>query len=132
MQNSLIPKYDLRWKLQYRDGTKEKIGYWTRPGIAISEMASFQKTDGLARAFVEVKDKETGIIRTPIHCAGHDFCLFKWVQLAKLGIGKVSGDVVGLTLVTREVEATFYIDGRLKTDLRKKEDKEFHYEGYGQ
>jgi len=130
----VLPKYDVRWRLDYRDGTKTKLGFWTREADNLKDMATFKRTDGLAKAFIEVKDKETGVIATPVHCAGHDFCLFKWRKVARIGLGtkgKVSGEIVALVLVTRTMEATFYVDGTLRTDIRTDEEKKFHYEGYG-
>lgn len=125
------PVFDIRWRLDYFNDVATKRGFWTREAERIEDMAAFKQTNGLARALIELKDKRTGVTTTPVHCAGPDFCLFKWGRIAKMGKGKISGQLVSLTLVTREFDATVYIDGKIKITARTSEDKGFHYEGFG-
>ena len=125
--------YDLRWKFVYHDGTADCFGFWTREANKLEEMAAFKKQTNIERAFVELKDKRTGITTTPVHCVGADFCLFKWVKIARLGFtgGKSFSELVGLTLVSRDYEATVFVDGKIAIKKRSEEDKTFHYEGFG-
>lgn len=137
---TLIPKFDIRWRFEYHDGTAAKYGFWTKDSDQrnVKEMASFQKREGLSRVLIERKCKETKRIDTPVHCIGQDYCLFKWVRVARFGFGsiqgtkKLSSQLVGLTLVTREFEATVLVDGSpVQIEPRSENDKNFHYEGYG-
>jgi hypothetical protein len=125
------PVFDLRFRLDYFDGKKPVVGFWTRESDKIEEMACFKSTNGLSRAFVEMKDKNTGKVSTSVHCAGEDFCLFKWGRVAKIGKGKASGQLVSLALVTREFETVCFVDGNIKIKKRTENEKVFHYEGFG-
>lgn len=137
---TIIPKFDIRWRFEYSNGKAAKYGFWTRDSDQkdIKEMASFQPREGLSRVIIERKCKETKKIDTPVHCIGQDYCLFKWVRVARFGFGSIQGvqklnsQLVGLTLVTRDFEATVLIDGSpVQIEARTKADKNFHYEAYG-
>ena len=132
------PYFDLRWRFEYNDGTKPKYGIWTYASDNPKEMASFQKRENLARAIIETKCRRTGEIKTPVHCSGQDFALFKWVAGVRKGFNiqsnetnTLSPDIIGLMLVTRDIQATVYIDGREpKIEPRSEQDKNFNYKGY--
>ncbi len=134
------PIFDIRWRLDYNDGTNPKWGPWTRPVNDIKEMVAFKRTDNLARAFIEVRDKRSFKTSTPVHCAGHDFVMFKWEYLARMGAALNSNiiehkpiiQVCGLKLITREFETIVRVDGSpIQIKQRTEKDKAFHYEGFG-
>jgi hypothetical protein len=130
----VMPLYDIRWVFEYRDGTEKKIGFWTRDSQDIKTMAAFKRKEGLAKAYIERKDKRNGIIQIPVYCNGQDFCLFKWVRIVKLSNLKNQaspGQLVGLTLVSRDLEATVYVDGKIEINQRKEDEKKIHYECFG-
>jgi len=135
------PEYDIRWRFEYFDGTAPKWGQWTRPEHDIKNMVAFKRTENLARAFIERKNKRTFEIDRPIHCAGPDYVMFKWDCVGKMGISlkqnlsdahELPTQVVGLILVTRELECLCRVDGSPPIiRVRSKKDKMFHYEGFG-
>jgi hypothetical protein len=137
----LKPIYDVRWRLEYNDGSRPRWGQWTRSDTEPKNMASFQKTNHLARAFIEVRDKRNFKTSIPVHCAGIDFVMFKWQRAAKIATNinqqsvinqKPNSQIVGLTLVSRELEATVRVDNITPMiKKRTKEDMNFHYEGFG-
>lgn len=139
MTQILKPIFDLRWRLEYNDGTPAKYGPWTRDAYRQEEMATFQKRENLARALVEMKDKRNGYSQTAVHCSGQDFVNFKWVRGGSYPYGKSGGrpvilysQIIGMVLVTRELEATVYVDGREpEIKFRSDEDKNYHYAGFG-
>lgn len=124
--------YLLRWGFEYQN-RPSKMGLWSRSTRNPSDMASFQPTDGLVTAFIEIKDQVSRQIRRVAEVPGPDYCLFKWVAelqgaLTPAGVHKL----VGLTLVSRTHEATVFAkDGSLFLKTRTEEDKNFHYEAYG-
>jgi|GEM_PF-2249357 len=130
--------FELRWRFEYNDGTPPKIGMWSYASQKLEEMASFQKRTNIARAFVESKDKRSGEIRKIVNCTGQEYCLFKWVCGVKVGFNPnavgtriISGDVIGLMLVSRKVQATIWVNGSPpKIEVRTEEDKNFNYKGY--
>ena len=96
-------------------------------------MAAFQKTSKLARAFIEVKDRTTKQINRPFHVNGADFVRFKWLAEAKAdalasGEARLNCVNVGLTLVTRDLEATFFMDGRTPK-IKRLENQSYNYAG---
>lgn len=134
------PLLDLRWRLEYNDGTAPKWGQWTRPSNDIKEMVAFKRKDNLARAFIEVRDKRTFKTSVPVHCSGQDFVMFKWEYIARMGAAlntkiiehKPLLQVCGLKLITRELEALVRVDGRPPIIVtRSEKEKAFHYEGFG-
>jgi len=137
MKSSHIkPIFDVRWRLEYHDGTAPKWGQWTRPEKDPAKMCSFQPRKGLARAFVEVRDKRTFQTFTPVHCKADDFVMFKWEYLASIAMclnkpiqeQKVNPQVAGLKLVTRDLEALILVDGREPVIKKRIEsDKEYNY-----
>jgi hypothetical protein len=112
------PALDIRWRLEYSDGRAPRWGQWTRPERDPKNMASFMSRQGLARAFIEVRDKRTFKTSTPVHCAGHDFVMFKWEYMASIAMTmnnfkeySPTPQVAGLKLVTSKIEATVMVDG---------------------
>jgi hypothetical protein len=135
-----MPLFDIRWRLDYGNGLASKFGSWTRPDTSLDSMVAFKRTEGLSRAFIEVKDKTTGKVFRPVHCAGSDFVMFKWQCIAPMAMSinspikeqKIVGQVIGLILVTREYEASVFVDGQKPIIKKRTEtDKKFHYAGFG-
>ena len=128
------PIFDLRWVFEYYDGTAKKYSQWTRDTQDMRQMAAFQRREGLSKALIEMKDKRNGRTTIPVHCNGQDFCLFKWVRVVKLANLKKqasAGQLVGLTLVSRDLESTIYVDGRVEVNKRKADELKINYECYG-
>ena len=134
------PIFDVRWRLEYNDGTAPKWGPWTRPETDFRQMVAFKRTDNLARAFIETRDKRDRKYATPVHCAGWDFVMFKWEYIAHIGAAinapiktqKCPYQVIGLILITRDFETIVRVDGSPPViRIRTEADKKFHYEGFG-
>lgn len=140
-QYHIKPLFDLRWRLEYNDGTAVKYGQWTRPDDNLKNMVSFQKTENLSRAVVEARNKTTGEVMTPVHCAGYDFVMFKWEFICSIGTGlnlQPNKDytppvqVTGLMIITREFEAIVRVDGSSPIiRARSEEEKKINYKCYG-
>jgi len=127
---------ELRWRFEYSDGTRPRYGQWTKAATNQNEMAAFQKKTNLARAMIETKDRITKKVSVAVHCKGEDFVRFKWAAIAIApAFGPVRGEMVldcqnvGLTIVTRELQATVYIDGSPPRIKRLPENQNFNYAG---
>ena len=118
-----LGSYEVCWFFQYADG-REKKGIFNNPGKG-NDTAFSQSKEGLVKAGVIARcgnRKETRVLM----CEGQDFCNFLW----DAGKYVVSGQTVlaGLSLVTRDTKATFFLDGSAMVEARNNnEDKFFHY-----
>lgn len=130
-------RYLLRWRFDFGNGRPEKYGQWSRPATRNEDMAAFVNKDGIVRAAIEGKDIETREVRVLAECDGWDFVNFQWMAEARMGFGAAAPGplaahrLVGLKLVTREVELQVNEAGDVHVAARSEEDKKFHYEGFG-
>ena len=122
-------RYRLRWRFDFHN-KPTKIGQWCRPADRQSDMACFQNGEGLVRASIEAQDVHTQEINTIAECDGHDFCNFQWVSAA-WGFMASRVKIVGISLITRDVRCTVYVDGKTVVEDRTEDDKNFHFETYG-
>lgn len=130
----------VRWRFDYTDHKPTKLGQWCRAGENPVDMAAFQSKENLATASIEVKENLTGKIKILAECNGADFVNFSWVAGACVGavatkiVGErqLRGQIIGLTLVTRDVKCTVMIDGTPpKIEPRTEAEKAFNYAGFG-
>lgn len=130
----------VRWRFDYTDHKPTKVGQWCRAGEQPVDMAAYQSKENLATASIEFKANLTGLTKVVAECAGHDFVNFSWVAGACVGaaITKIIGDkqlrgqIIGLTLVTRDMKCTVMIDGQPpKIEARTEAEKAFNYAGFG-
>ncbi len=131
------PRFELRWRFDFAQ-KKTKAGMWSKPAISQADMAAFVNKEGLVRACIEAKNFYTQEQFVIAECDGQDFVNFKWCaerHQVVSGTGLYSfanwHNLVGLMLVTRDVEVTIYFDGSSQVVNRTEEDKKFHYESFG-
>lgn len=130
----------VRWRFDYHDGKPTKVGMWCRPAELQSDMAAFQDKTNLRRAAIEVKEALTAKVYPLVECDGPEFVNFEWaagsplaVSLNKpIGEQKLYHQIIGLTMVTRELRVTVHIDGsEPKVELRSEAEKSIHLAGFG-
>ena len=148
LTDKIKPRYYLRWRFEYKDGSRPKYGQWSTHDP--NNLASFQKTDNIARALIEWRDMRTFKTGVVAHCKGEDFCLFKWEGM---GVGpgfykppnqegkgadlkmdmNLSTWIVGLTLVSRYHNCTVYIDDVFSPVITRRPESEqlINYATYG-
>lgn len=131
------PRFELRWRFEFANKIN-RCGMWSKSSNNPSEMAAFVNKDGLLLAAIEAKNFYTQEQFIIAECQGQDFVNFKWNAerhqiLSAPGLYSFANwhQLVGLTLVTREVELAVYFDGSSHIEHRTEEDKNFHYEGFG-
>jgi len=131
-------KYYLRWRLDFKDHRPTRFGIWDRPGKG-SDNVQYCNTTNLLRASIEGKDVFTNEIRTIADCDGHHFCLFRYKAACHIGL-KMSRhqsriptrtEIVGLVLVTTDIETLISNNGEVQVTRRTEEDKNYHYATYG-
>lgn len=138
MQAPQAPLYKIRWRFDFADRSS-KCGMWSQPATRDEDKACFVNTTGLVRASIEGKEYQpSGFedkVVTLAECDGHDFVLFKWnaVFLGGTIPGKGPGKhmLLGLKLVTRDIEVDVYPNGETRVSQRSEEDKKFHYAAFG-
>jgi hypothetical protein len=131
------PRFELRWRFEFAN-KPTRAGMWSQPAKMQSDMAAFVNKDGLISASIEAKNFYTQEQFIIAECSGQDFVNFKWVAerhqvVAGPGLYSFANwhNLVGLSLVTRDVELTVYFDGNNLILNRTEEDKNFHYECFG-
>jgi hypothetical protein len=141
-------KYRVRWRFDFH-GKPTKRGIWNDAGGSQDEKfgtsAWATNKDGLARAVVEgeVWDDKGGWsdrIVCLAECDGADFVNFSWQAatpvpyLSTLDAMRgltMSGQIVGLTLETRDHLHQVYVDGSKFIKTKTEADKAIHLAGFG-
>ncbi len=129
--------YRLRWRFEFSDGRPPKYGQWSNPGNIETDGAWRVNKSNLSRAAVEAECLRTFNITTLAECDGWDFVNFEWQAVASmpgfLGVEAISprGEIVGLTLVTRELQLVCFINGDQAVKARTEADKKIHLAGFG-
>lgn len=131
----------VRWRFDYFDHKRTKTGQWCRPGELQSDMAAFQSKENLRRACIEVKEALSARTYVLVECDGADFVNFAWVAGSPVGSAlngslkqerTLRSQIVGLTLVTRDLKVTVLIDGSHPTvAARSDAEKSQHLAGFG-
>lgn len=132
-------KFLLRWRFDFFDSKPARYGIWNHAGTSELDYAWCVNKTNLLRASIESKCIVNNTIRPVVEVDGPEFVNFKWVGCVKMPINfknKIKKQTcspinVGLTLVNREHEITFFIDGQLKIEERSEQDKMFHYACFG-
>lgn len=131
------PRFDIRWRFDFANKPM-RAGMWSQSSKNPADMAAFVNKDGLVLASIEARNFYTQEQFLIAECEGQDFVNFKWCaerHQVVSGTGLYSfanwHNLVGLTLVTRDVELTVYFDGTSQIVKRTEEDKKFHYECFG-
>lgn len=126
----------LRWRFDF--ATRPSVyGHWGRAEENIKGMAAFQVKEGMIRASIEGKRRNMDGIKVFAECDGWDYCVFKWMAIARLGGFRIIGEItpphysVGLALLTREKKIEVYATGDVITSLRPEDEKGIQYATYG-
>ncbi len=137
---ALLPGYKntalLRCRFDFSDG-RTWFSMWNESGPNDCDKAAYQNKNGLIRASIEAKNRETRRTAVIAECDGHEFCNFEWMALAVApsALGGKSKQIlsqnVGLALVTSEQRVCVFMNGEIKIEKRSDTDKLFHYAGYG-
>jgi len=118
------PFYRLRWRLEYSDGKKTRYGGWNAASQDPKQMAAFVDKDHLAKAVIEGERFGQWTIKPLVVVDGHNFASFEWrVALTApsfLGRSKIAsytgaGDVIGMSIITRDSKITVFVDGQIQT-----------------
>ena len=109
-------KFDIRCGFEYLDGRSWR-SQWNRTGPRFEDTAAYQNKELLKLAFVETRDLETREISRAAYIDGNEYVNFKWqchaITPSLKGTRKLNSINVGITLVTRSLNATVWIDGTL-------------------
>ena len=122
-------KLRLRWRFDFAS-RPARYGQWSRMATRKEDMAAFRLAEGLVRASIEVQDVTNDEVQTATACDGHDYVNFKWI-IAAYGHAQPFQRVIGLMLVTRDLETSVMTDGRVFQAPRDEADKRFHYATFG-
>lgn len=122
-------KFRLRWRFDFAN-RPARYGQWSRPASRKEDMAAFRLAEGLVRASIEIEDVYTNETTAAVECDGWDYVNFKWVSAA-FGYQATFQRVVGLMLVTRNLETTVMTDGQILCRPRDESDKTYHYATFG-
>lgn len=117
-------KYLLRWRFEYKDHAP-RYGAWSSQGTTKELYAWCQPKENLSVAIIEGKDVKSRLIKPLLVCEGHNFVNFEWVAFASIamqGSQKVTGSIQGLTIVSRDMRATIFIDG--SSEIRRRTNDE--------
>lgn len=139
MSAPAIPQnlYRLRWRYEFKDGRPPKYGQWSNPGDIDKEGSWRVNKDNLSRAAVESECQRTWQEKTVAECEGWDFVNFEWMAVAAVpGFSNQMtihprGQIVGLTLVTRDLQLACFINGEQAVRARSEDDKKIHLAGFG-
>ena len=129
-------KYLLRCRFDFAN-RPTWFSQWDKSGDMPCDKACFQNKEGLIRAAIEGKDRDTRQTVVLAECDGHDFNNFEWAATAPMAGMAVKGSQqlvttnVGLILVTRSERVIIGMDGSCKIETRSEEDKKFHFAGFG-
>ena len=116
--------YRLRWRLEYLDGKKTQYGGWNAASQDIKQMAAFKNKDHLARAVIEGEKVGQWVIYPLVEVDGHNFASFEWrvaltapsfLGRSKMDSYTASGDVIGMSILTRDKKITVFVDGQVQT-----------------
>lgn len=129
----LPAQFRLRWRFDFNGNRPSIYGQWDRDADRESEKACYQNKEGLVRASIEMKDRETLAVSTLAECDGWDFVNFQWLAEFRGNVktGKGFHRHVGLCLVTRDFWNNVYYAGRIVQEPRTEEDKQYHYATFG-
>lgn len=119
----------LRWRFDFLN-RPPRYGQWSRAADRLEDMAAFQNADGLKLASIEAQDVVTNKVFTVADCRGEDYCNFQWIYAA-WGFDGGHVKIVGLTLVSRDMRCSVYVDGQTSLEPRTEADKKYHYATYG-
>lgn len=105
------------------------------------DMAAFQDKTNLRSASIEVKEALTTKRYILVECDGHDFVNFSWVAGSPVGTAlngslkqerTLRSQIVGLTLVTRDLKVTALIDGSYPQIVPRSDgEKSMNLAGFG-
>lgn len=127
--------FDMRWRFDFLN-RPSKYGKWSDPGTSPETQAWSQNKEGLIRASVEGKNRETFETKPLVECDGWDFVNFKWNACA-IGPAFFKGTspavhrLLGMKLVTREKEFDVWPDGSIVEKIRDEADKKYNYATFG-
>jgi hypothetical protein len=133
--NPQTKKYDLRWRFDYANRLPA-YGKWSSPGNSPELQAWRQNREGLVRASVEGQDVATQVIKTLAECDGWDFVNFQWMAVAMspaslVGVAQPVHALVGLKVVTREVELCVHANGEVERRVRPEAEKKMNFATFG-
>ena len=129
-------RYDLRWRFDFAQ-KRSVYGPWSAPAFRESEKAELVNKEGLIRASIEARDYYTHEMLIIAECPGPDFVIFKWnAARHKTDVVTFTSfasfhNLIGLKLVTRELEVDVFFDGDSIVKQRTEADKQFHYASFG-
>lgn len=127
--------YDLRWRFDFA-GRPSRYGKWSNPGKSDELKACYQNKEGLVRASIEGQSVLTQEITTLAECDGHDFVNFQWMAVAMtpatlVGLAKPVHALVGLKIITRELELGVASDGSVAKRVRPEAEKRINFATFG-
>jgi hypothetical protein len=128
--NGVKPIYRLRWAFEFKD--KIKIGQWNGASRMPSDMAAFVNKTGLRYAVIEGEEQFTWRVNRLLEVPAADYVSMEWVAAVSAPLGlsagqsaRVSGHIIGLTIVTRCKKITVYIDGSLVQRSLSEDERKF-------
>lgn len=129
----MLPEiFRLRWRYDFKN-RPSKAGQWDKDASIEGEKACRQHREGLTRAVIEGKHKESLAVMPIVDCDGQDFVNFQWMMEYR-GNSKTGQGFhrhVGLELLTRKDCISVFFDGRIVKTPRSPEDMAFNYEIFG-
>lgn len=127
------PIYRLRWVFHFADKRTVR-GVWNGASHAISDMAAFVNKQGLTRACIERELGNTGQIDVAIEIDGQSYASCQWICAGKIPAflttlnvikQKVTGSVIGMTMMTNDHKYSVFVDGTGKVDKLTDAEKNF-------
>lgn len=133
--------FRLRWVFDFAGNKPTRKGMWSEPGDVAKDGAWRVNKDGLVHAAIERECMTSYKIETVAECDGHDFVNFEWMAAASVPalsligsqVSKIDlrGAIVGLRLVTRDLNLECLVDGRQMVKPRPEAEKKLHLAGFG-
>lgn len=133
--NPQTKQYDLRWRFDFA-GRPSRYGKWSNPGKSDELKACYQNKEGLVRAAIEGQHVVTQQVKTLAECDGHDFVNFQWMAVAMMPVGLIGKAqpvhaLVGMKIITRDVELCVTADGALLRRVRPEAEKRLNFATFG-
>lgn len=125
------PIYRLRWVFEFNNKASV-VGQWNGASRHPSDMASFVNKTDLKRAIIEGEEQFTWRLNRLLEIPSADYVNMEWVAAVSAPLNlaneyrrKVSGQIIGMSIVTRDKKITVYVDGSVSERILSESEREF-------
>ena len=132
----MIQAYWLRWRFEFSDGKVPRYGLWMSAGSGPRDWAWCVDKTNLKWAMIEAKHLQTRTVSKLVVCPGPDFVNFEWNAAAPVkafggGAQKVTGQIIGLNLLSRYDKTCVTMDGNITKRKRTEVEQAQNLAGFG-